>query len=103
MLNPLRKRSTLREDAPRSPHRVRPDAMTAEIKRLEGYCRQLIDAIDEFEHELRRCKDAAERAGGASASVAKRMRELRDNIDLNTRELDQARRSIERLTAAGRQ
>lgn len=71
--------------------------MVSELKRLETYRRQLTDAIDEFEHELRRCADAAERQGGASGRIESRMHELRQNIALNSRELEQVRSQIQQL------
>ena len=66
--------------------------MTAEIKRLEVYCQQLGYAIEELEHELRRCADAAERGG--DGSLQKRVSELRRNLNLNVAELEQARSKI---------
>ncbi len=71
--------------------------MVSELKRLETYRRQLTDAIDEFEHELRRCADAAEREGSASGRIESRMHELRQNIALNSRELEQVRSQIQQL------
>ena len=73
--------------------------MTLEIKRLETYARQLSDAINEFEHELRRCADVAERAGGASGRLEKRIRELKQNISLNRQELRQVQDRIKQLSS----
>ena len=68
-----------------------------EIQRLKAFCKQLTEAIDEFEHELRRCADALERSGGKSSLYEKRIRELRENRDLNIKELQQAQKKIQKL------
>ena len=69
----------------------------SETQRLEAFCKQLVEAIDEFEHELRRCKDAMERAGGRSAEHERRMRKLLENRDMNIKELEKARQRIREL------
>ena len=68
-----------------------------EMQQLKAFCKQLIEAIDEFEHELRRCADALERAGGISAQHESRMRELRKNRDMNVEELEKTRKKIHEL------
>ena len=68
-----------------------------EIQRLKAFCKQLTEAIDEFEHELRRCTDALERSGGRSSVFEKRIRKLRENRDLNIKELQQAQEKIQQL------
>jgi chromosome segregation ATPase len=75
-------------------------AASKEIERLEIFCKQLLEAIDDFEHNIRRCADALERAGGTSPQVERRIGELRHNRDLNVRELHHARREIERLKSS---
>ena len=64
---------------------------------MEAYCKQLIEAIDEFEHELRRCADALERAGGRSTRHESRMHELRKNRDMNIKEVEKLRQQIQKL------
>lgn len=68
-----------------------------EIRALETYCDQLGDAIDEFNHEARRCRDRLERAGGESHDVARELKRLNDNLRLNRSELDRARRRLDTL------
>ena len=70
---------------------------TSQIERLEVFCKQLREAIDDFEHELRRCSDALERAGGRSSRYERRMLELRQNRDLNIKELQRAQQKIVEL------
>lgn len=74
-------------------------AIHDEIAALEEYCNELVDAIDEFEHQARRCRDRLERAGGESHDAARDLKRLIENRDYNRSELDKSRRRIERLRA----
>jgi predicted nucleic acid-binding Zn-ribbon protein len=47
----------------------------------------LVAEINALQHELRRAKDALERAGGASHDLEKRARQLSKNIQLCESEL----------------
>ena len=69
----------------------------SKIQRLEAFCRQLVDVIEELEHELRRCADELIRAGGKSPEYEKRMRKLLENTELNVKELEKAQKEIQRL------
>lgn len=71
----------------------------SEIARLEEYCEELANAIDDFEHEARRCRDKLERAGGDSHQIARALKILADNRDFNRQELQESRRRIEALRA----
>lgn len=68
-----------------------------EIAELEEYCEELAEAIDEFEHEARRCRDRLERVGGQSHELTRELARLTDNRNLNRRELEQARRRLQEL------
>lgn len=76
------------------------DGPDDEIRSLETFCEQLEEAIDEFEHEARRCRDRLER-GGESHRITRELKRLRDNRDLNRAELDRARRRLETLKVSG--
>lgn len=71
-----------------------------EIVRLEEYCEELADAIDEFEHEARRCRDRLERVGGQSHRLTRDLKALEDNRAYNRRELERARVRISELRSA---
>lgn len=77
----------------------RTDRIQSEIATLELYCEELMNAIDDFEHEARRCRDKLERAGGDSHQIARALKALADNRDLNSKELEESRRRIEALRA----
>lgn len=77
-----------------------PDSPSREIRRLELFSEKLIEAIDDFEHELRRCSDAAERAGGSSSQNERRAQQLRRNRELNLQDLERTRRQIKELKRA---
>lgn len=81
------------------PERQRRDRIRSEIARLEAYCEELADAIDEFEHDARRCRERLERAGGAPHRMARELERLNANRDFNRRELLSSRRRIEQLQA----
>jgi chromosome segregation ATPase len=66
---------------------------------LEKYCEGLAEAIDEFEHEARRCRDKIQRQGGESHRLARELRSLKRNCDFNRDELERARRRLTELTA----
>jgi chromosome segregation ATPase len=68
-----------------------------EIRALEVYCEELAEAIGEFEHEARRCRDRQERAGGESRQAAKQLKRVEDNRKLNRKELERARRRLDEL------
>lgn len=69
----------------------------SKIQRLEAFCKQLVDVIEELEHELRRCTDELIRAGGKSPEYEKRMRKLLENTELNVKELEKAQKEIQQL------
>ncbi|MGA8259707.1 MAG: hypothetical protein WB783_05780 [Arenicellales bacterium] len=73
--------------------------MEEEIRRLEKYCEGLVDAIDEFEHEARRCRDKIERQSGEPHNLARELQTLTRNCDLNRGELEKARRRLAELGA----
>ncbi|MFZ0486489.1 MAG: hypothetical protein WAL83_05785 [Arenicellales bacterium] len=68
-----------------------------EVAALEKYCEELEDAIDEFEHEERRCRDRLERGGGQSHQLTLELKRLTDNRDFNCRELERARAQLAEL------
>lgn len=70
-----------------------------EIAALEAYCEELVEAIDEFEHETRRCRDRLERAGGDTHQLSRALKQLADNRNLNRMELEKSRRRIDELKA----
>ena len=72
-----------------------------EIRRLELFSEKLIEAIDDFEHELRRCADAAERAGFSASQIEQRVQQLRKNRELNQKDLERTRRRIKELRTDG--
>lgn len=74
----------------------------AEIARLEKYCEQLEDAIDELEHDARRCRDKLERAGGDSHGLSRELDRLKRNSAYNRKELEAARRRIHELESVSR-
>jgi len=76
------------------------DPVQNDIKRLEDSCRQLTDAIDEIQHEIRRCSDALERAGGHLPEQQRRMLELCRNRDLNIEDLRAAQVKLHELRLA---
>jgi len=61
----------------------------AALKHLEQVEDALDEARDEFEHELRRAGDALVRSGGRSWRVETQIKELKDNIALNRKDLDE--------------
>lgn len=73
------------------------ERIDAEISSLEEYCEELSDAIDDFEHEARRCRDKLERVGGLSHDLARELKRLEENRNLNRRELEKANRRIAEL------
>ena len=73
------------------------ERLEAEIATLEEYCEELAEAIDEFEHEARRCRDRLERAGGESHQLARELGRLTRNRDFNREELEKSRRRLDRL------
>ena len=69
----------------------------SKIQRLEAFCKQLVEVIEELEHELRRCTDELIRTGGKSPEYEKRMRKLVENTELNVKELQKAQKKIQQL------
>ena len=61
----------------------------AALKHLERVEDVLEEARDEFEHELRRTGDALVRSGGRSWRVENRIKELKGNIALNCKDLNE--------------
>lgn len=78
----------------------RTEEIEREIAALEAYCEELAEAIDELEHDTRRCRDRLERAGGDLHQIARALKQLAENRDLNRRELERSRRRIDDLKAA---
>lgn len=81
----------------RSSSPVGPEPIEDEIRRLEKYCEGLVEAIDEFEHEARRCRDRIERQSGEPHKLARELQTLTRNCDLNRDELEKARRRLAEL------
>lgn len=77
----------------------RTEQIEREIAALETYCEELAEAIDELEHNTRRCRDRLERAGGDPHQIARALKQLTGNRDLNRRELEKSRRRIDELKA----
>jgi len=50
-----------------------------ELKRVKRLGEQLEYALDDVDHDVRRCSDALERLGGRSAELEQRMAVLQDN------------------------
>lgn len=69
----------------------------AEIKHLEQVEDVLDEARGEFEHELRRAGDALVRAGGRSWGVENRIKELKGNIALNRKDLEENKKRRQEL------
>ncbi|MDZ7841620.1 MAG: hypothetical protein U5R46_12530 [Gammaproteobacteria bacterium] len=70
-----------------------------ELETLEAYCEELVEAIDDFEHQARRCRDRLEREGGLSHGAEAELKRLKQNRELNREELKRSRRRIEELKA----
>lgn len=81
------------------PDSERKNAIESEIASLQEYCDELADAIDDFEHQARRCRDRLERSGGESHDAARDLKRFTDNRDFNRSELEKSRRRIEQLKA----
>lgn len=73
------------------------DAQAAEARSLQEYCEGLREAIDEFEHEARRCRERLERVGGDSHQLARELARLERNRKDNRKALEQARRRLDEL------
>lgn len=73
------------------------ERLEREIAALEAYADELADAIDDFEHESRRCRDRLERAGGDPYRLARELERLAGNRDFNRRELEDCGRRLNRL------
>lgn len=71
----------------------------AQIRHLEEIEDVLDEARGEFEHELRRAGDALIRAGGRSWGVENRIKELKSNIALNRKDLEENRKQRQELEA----
>jgi septal ring factor EnvC (AmiA/AmiB activator) len=54
-------------------------SVEAEMRRLDDVNAQLQSALDDLEHDMRRCTDALERAGWQSGELEGRMSTLRGN------------------------
>lgn len=67
------------------------------IRSLEEYCEELLEAMGEFEHEARRCRDRLERAGEEPQRLERELKRLNDNRRLNGKELVKARRRLDGL------
>ncbi|MDH3669732.1 MAG: hypothetical protein OES46_01040 [Gammaproteobacteria bacterium] len=65
------------------------EEIRADIKHLEQVEDVLDEARGELEHELRRAGDALVRAGGRSWDVENRIKELKGNIALNRKDLEE--------------
>lgn len=70
-----------------------------EVQTLEAYCEELVEAIDDFEHQARRCRDRLEREGGLSHGAEAELKRLKQNRELNREELEKSRRRIKKLKA----
>ncbi len=75
------------------------EEIRAALKHLEQIEDVLDEARGEFEHELRRAGDALVRAGGRSWGVENRIKELKDNIALNRKDLGENEKRRQELEA----
>ena len=73
------------------------EKIRAELKHLDQIEDVLDEARGEFEHELRRAGDALVRAGGRSWGVENRIKELKDNIVLNRKDLEENKKRRQKL------
>jgi chromosome segregation ATPase len=76
-----------------------PKAIQAELDRLEERDAELRSALEDIEHESRRCNDALERAGWHSSEVEGRrslLAESREAIVADREELQATRRRLVR-------
>jgi chromosome segregation ATPase len=69
----------------------------AELKHLDQIEDVLDEARGEFEHELRRAGDALVRAGGRSWGVENRLKELKGNVALNRKDLEENKKRRQKL------
>jgi chromosome segregation ATPase len=80
------------------------DSLREEVKKIRAelkYLDQIEDVLDEargeFEHELRRAGDALVRAGGRSWGVENRLKELKGNVALNRKDLEENKKRRQKL------
>jgi len=74
-----------------------PKAIQAELDRLEERDAELRSALEDIEHESRRCNDALERAGWRSSEAEARgslLAESREAIVADREELQELRRRL---------
>jgi predicted nucleic acid-binding Zn-ribbon protein len=74
-----------------------PKAIQAELDRLEERDAELRSALEDIEHESRRCNDALERAGWRSSEAETRgslLAESREAIVADREELQELRRRL---------
>jgi chromosome segregation ATPase len=81
------------------------ESLRREIAALERRQTQLTTLLGEFDHELRRGRDALERAGGRSRDVEAKIGNMREGLEQsksalaeNTRRIDELKRRLQRLT-----
>ena len=75
------------------------EEIRAELRHLAQIEDVLDEARGEFEHELRRAGDALVRAGGRSWRVENRIKELKGNIALNRKDLEENEKRRQELEA----
>ncbi|MFQ5759988.1 MAG: hypothetical protein ACE5HM_03335 [Acidiferrobacterales bacterium] len=73
------------------------EEIRADIKHLDQVEDVLDAARGEFKHELRRAGDALVRAGGRSWGVENRIKELKGNIALNRKDLEENKKRRQEL------
>ena len=73
-----------------------------ELERLRQYASELQAAADDFAHQIRRCQDMLERAGGRAAATESRLHTLRKNSALTLTELEDINNRIQKLRARRR-
>jgi len=67
-----------------------------DLERLAGQERQLVSAVADFEHQIRRIRERLERGGGRSFALETELRQVEKNLDLCRRELRPVRAQLGR-------
>lgn len=66
----------------------------SERERLLAEKRQLGSAIADFEHQIRRMRDRLERSGGRAPLIEAELKQVKENLGLNLRELERIRKLL---------
>ena len=65
-----------------------------DLERLTAQERQLVSAVADFEHQIRRIRERLERGGGRSFALETELRQAQENLDLSRRELRRVRTQL---------